>query len=111
MRMRNSYRASRVAEVLPHGKDMNDREMKRVWFGLLLVYFVLTTWSFQNSIHSCSFVGLFGSRVECLLISADAPLFLNAFSVQGNVFTLLLLVLLAYLNVSGNENDLQQDTM
>ena len=45
------------------------------------------------------------------MFSADAPLFLNAFSVQGNVFALSLLVLLAYLNVGGNENDLQQDTM
>ena len=61
--------SSAASVFMEIGEDKN--EMKRVWFGVLLVYFVFTTWSFQNSIHPCSFVGLFGSRVECLLISAD----------------------------------------
>ena len=46
-----------------------------------------------------------------MLFSTDAPLFLHTFSVQGNIVTLLLLVLLAYFNVGGNEDGVKQDNM
>jgi len=86
-------------------------EMKTIWCSILLVYSLVTTWSFCNSIHPCSFEQLLGTRAESVLFSTDAPLFLHTFSVQGNIFTLLLLVLLAYFNVGGNEDGVKQDNM
>ena len=48
-----------------------------------------------------------GYQSKNCAIFHDTPVFLNTFSVQGNIVTLFLLVLLAYFNVHG----VQQDTM
>ena len=81
--------------------------MKRIWFSVLQSYLLVTTWSFCNSIHPSGFEQILGTRAKIVLFSHDTPMFLNTFSVQGNIVTLFLLVLLAYLNVDG----VQQDTM
>jgi len=85
--------------------------MKMIWCSILLLYLLVTTWSFCNSIHPCSFEQLLGTRAESVIFSTDAPLFLNTLSVQGNIVMLLLLVLLAYFNVGGNEDGIKQDNM
>ena len=81
--------------------------MKRIWFNILLSYLLVTTWSFCNSIHPSGFEQLLGNRAKIVLFSHNSPVFLNTFSMQGNIVTLFLLVLLAYFNV----DCIQQDTM
>ena len=85
--------------------------MKRIWFSILLLYLLVTTWSLRNSIRPWGFEHLLGTRVENVLFSSHVPLFLNTFSMKGNIVTLLLSVLLAYFNVGGNEDGVQRDTM
>ena len=81
--------------------------MKKIWLIVLLSYLLVATWSFCNCIHPSGFEQLLGSRAKIVLFSHDTAVFLNTFSVQGNIVTLLLLVLLAYFNVDG----VQEDTM
>ena len=54
-------------------------EMKRIWFSILLLYLLVTTWSFHNSIHPWDFEQLLGTRAERVLFSQDAFVFLNTF--------------------------------
>ena len=82
-------------------------EMKRIRFSVLLQYLLVTKWSFCNSIHPSGFEQLLGTRAKIVRFSHDTPIFLNMFLVQGNIVTLFLLVLQAYFNVDG----VQQDTM
>ena len=46
-----------------------------------------------------------------MLFFYDGSSFLDTFSVQGNTVMLLLLVLLACFSVSGNEDDVQHDSV
>lgn len=85
--------------------------MIRIWFSVLLLYLLVTTWSFHNSIHPYSLEQLLGTRADSVLLSSDVLLGLNTFSTLGCIVMLLLSVLLAYFNVGGNEDGVQQDSM
>ena len=91
--------ATRVTNLLPRAlKGMR-------WLSVLLLYLLVTIWSFYNSIHPSGFKQLLGTRVEIVLFFHDTLAILNTFLVQGNIITLFLLVLLAYFNVDGVQQD------
>ena len=51
------------------------------WLSVLLLYLLVTTWSFCNSIHSSGFEQLLDTRAKIVLFSRDTPVFLNTFLV------------------------------
>jgi len=81
---------------------MEKNKMKRIWFSVLVTSHCMELSQLHSSLQ---FEQLLGTRTESVLFSSDDLLYSYTFLVQGNVVTLLLSVLLAYFNVSGNEND------
>ena len=81
--------------------------MKRMWCSVLLLYSMVTIWSFRNSIHPFSFEEILNGKYA-VFSAPNVSLFPGTFLLT-DIFTLMLLVLLAYFNVESNENGVQQD--
>ena len=72
--------------------------MKRIWFGVLLVYVVTTWYIFEQPL---------GTRMENLLFSPDVHLFLNNYCFGGGICFYGIVISCFNVGSSG----LQQDAM